>query len=66
MKLNILNILIATAFLFVMNSCMLFLVDDHHPGHGKHKGWYKNTNNPHHPFSTNPGHKKKHKKHDSK
>ena len=28
---------------------------------GNHKGWYKNTNNPHHPNSTNPGkgHKKK-------
>lgn len=22
---------------------------------GKHKGWYKNSNNPHHPNSTNPG-----------
>jgi hypothetical protein len=26
---------------------------------GKHKGWTKNTNNPHHPASTNPGQKKK-------
>ncbi len=25
---------------------------------GKHKGWYKNTNNPHHPNTTNPGHTK--------
>lgn len=22
---------------------------------GKHKGWFKNPNNPHHPNSTNPG-----------
>lgn len=28
---------------------------------GLHKGWYKNTNNPHHPSTTNPGHTK-HKK----
>lgn len=25
---------------------------------GLHKGWYKNTNNPHHPRTTNPGHTK--------
>jgi len=30
---------------------------------GKHKGWYKNSNNPHHPNTTNPGNSKdKHKK----
>lgn len=23
---------------------------------GKHKGWFKNSKNPHHPASTNPGH----------
>jgi glycerol uptake facilitator-like aquaporin len=26
---------------------------------GKHKGWFKNTNNPHHPLTTNPGHASK-------
>ncbi|TXK23461.1 hypothetical protein FVR03_22560 [Pontibacter qinzhouensis] len=26
---------------------------------GLHKGWYKNTNNPHYPNTTNPGHTKK-------
>lgn len=25
---------------------------------GLHKGWYKNSNNPHHPRTTNPGHTK--------
>ncbi len=25
---------------------------------GLHKGWYKNSNNPHHPNTTNPGHTK--------
>lgn len=25
---------------------------------GKHKGWFKNPNNPHHPNSTNPGNAK--------
>lgn len=26
---------------------------------GKHKGWFKNRHNPHHPNSNNPGHQKK-------
>lgn len=26
---------------------------------GKHKGWFKNRHNPHHPNSNNPGHNKK-------
>lgn len=32
----------------------------HHKGHhkGYKKGWTKNTNNPHHPRTTNPGHTK--------
>jgi hypothetical protein len=25
---------------------------------GNHNGWTKNTNNPHHPATTNPGHTK--------
>lgn len=27
-------------------------------GSGKQKGWTKNSNNPHHPRTTNPGHTK--------
>ena len=34
-------------------SCTVVKIDN-----GKHKGWFKNSNNPHHPFSTNPGKKK--------
>jgi hypothetical protein len=30
----------------------------HKKDNGKHKGWYKNPNNPHHPNSTNPGNSK--------
>lgn len=33
---------------------------------GKHKGWYKNPNNPHHPASTNPGQTKQKAKGKSK
>ncbi len=31
--------------------CTVFFSKDN----GKHKGWYMNSNNPHHPNSTNPG-----------
>ena len=30
--------------------------------HSDKKGWNKNSNNPHHPQTTNPGHTKKDKK----
>ncbi|MCB9194862.1 MAG: hypothetical protein H6598_01380 [Flavobacteriales bacterium] len=47
------------ALSFILNSCAVFIAEK---DHGKHNGWYKNTNNPHHPKSTNPGHQKKYKK----
>jgi len=40
-----------TGFLFNTSSCVVSGKSDN----GKHKGWYKNPNNPHHPNSTNPG-----------
>jgi len=40
--------------LFSTTSCAIFV----HDNNGKHKGWYKNSNNPHHPNSTNPGKEK--------
>ena len=33
---------------------------------GKHKGWYKNRHNPHHPNSNNPGHSKQKSKNKNK
>ncbi|SFC24569.1 hypothetical protein SAMN05421780_1044 [Flexibacter flexilis DSM 6793] len=49
---------LCSSLLFSMSSC---LVSSTHTtvvkkDSGKHKGWYKNSNNPHHPHSTNPGH----------
>jgi hypothetical protein len=38
-------------FLFSMTSCVVVAKSDN----GKHKGWYKNPNNPHNPNSMNPG-----------
>jgi len=35
-------------------SCIIFLKTDN----GGKRGWTKNTNNPHHPNTTNPGHTK--------
>ncbi|HET6245186.1 MAG: hypothetical protein H0V01_12045 [Bacteroidetes bacterium] len=37
--------------LFSTSSCLVVVKKDN----GRHKGWFKNTNNPHHPHSTNPG-----------
>jgi ABC-type oligopeptide transport system substrate-binding subunit len=44
-------IIFSIIFLLSQTSCIVFSKKDN----GKHKGWYKNTNNPHHPNSTNPG-----------
>lgn len=46
-------------FLVNLTSCFVVLEKDN----GKHRGWYKNPNNPHHPNTTNPGKSKgKHNK----
>ncbi|HUX97883.1 MAG TPA: hypothetical protein VMV47_19280 [Bacteroidales bacterium] len=37
--------------LYFTASCVVLLKENN----GKHKGWYKNTNNPHNPKSTNRG-----------
>jgi len=36
--------------LFAATSCVVVRKDN-----GKHRGWFKNRNNPHHPRTTNPG-----------
>lgn len=54
-------LIIALSFFFVINITSCFVV--YEKDNGKHKGWYKNPNNPHHPNSTNPGKAKgKHRK----
>ncbi len=47
--------LLFTLLFFSNTSCVVFVKHDN----GKHKGWFKNSNNPHHPNTTNPGHTKK-------
>lgn len=43
-------ITLLTGFLLSITSCLVV----HETGGGK-RGWYKNSNNPHNPNSTNPG-----------
>ncbi|GGG22687.1 hypothetical protein GCM10011323_28260 [Pontibacter amylolyticus] len=42
------------------NTGQVVIIKDSKAGHhkGYKKGWTKNTNNPHHPRTTNPGHTK--------
>lgn len=44
-------LLIGLVFMFSTTSCFVVVSKDN----GKHKGWYKNPKNPHHPRSNNPG-----------
>ena len=44
-------LLLCFVLLFSVTSCATFV----HHDNGKHKGWYKNTHNPHNPNTTNPG-----------
>ncbi len=44
-------IIMLTAFFLSNSSCVVVHGNDN----GKHKGWFKNTKNPHNPNSTNPG-----------
>jgi hypothetical protein len=46
----ILPFILFTGILFSLTSCLVIHDDGHH------KGWYKNSNNPHNPNTTNPGH----------
>ncbi|MFH2143060.1 MAG: hypothetical protein ABIJ97_11590 [Bacteroidota bacterium] len=47
-------ILLCLGIMFSLTSCLVFVKEDQ----ATHKGWFKNSNNPHHPLSTNPGHSK--------
>ncbi|MFA5819022.1 MAG: hypothetical protein WC854_07060 [Bacteroidales bacterium] len=48
---TIATLLLCLVLLFGATSCVVLVKKDN----GRHKGWYKNPNNPHHPYSTNPG-----------
>ncbi len=45
------TLIIFIVVLFFTSSCVVLLKENN----GKHKGWYKNTNNPHNPKSTKRG-----------
>jgi len=44
-------LLLCMGLLFSTTSCIVFVKKDN----GRHKGWYKNSNNPHNHHITNPG-----------
>ncbi|MCX6320463.1 MAG: hypothetical protein NTX93_01475 [Bacteroidia bacterium] len=48
---TIATLLLCLVLLFGATSCVVLVKKDN----GYHKGWFKNPNNPHHPYSTNPG-----------
>ncbi|HBS86030.1 MAG TPA: hypothetical protein DEA97_05705 [Bacteroidales bacterium] len=56
---KIILILLCSGLIFGTSSCAVFLVNENPK---QHKGWYKNSNNPHHPNTTNPGKAKQNKK----
>jgi hypothetical protein len=45
------TLIICLALVFSVTSCVVLVGKDN----GRHEGWHKNSNNPHHPHSTNPG-----------
>jgi len=49
-------LLVSAGLMLGASSCAVFVKGDN--GQPQHKGWYKNSNNHHHPNSTNPGHSK--------
>ncbi len=51
MKARIITLVIFIVLLFCTASCVVLLKENNE----KHKGWYKNTNNPHNPKSTKRG-----------
>lgn len=48
-------VLLTVSLSLLASSCTVHVRHKHGHDNGKHKGWYKNPNNPHHPKSTNPG-----------
>ncbi len=47
-----------TTVLLSLSSCVVLHRTEYRTSPGLKKGWNKNSNNPHHPNTTNPGHTK--------
>lgn len=54
MKINHSILLIAVSLVLLISSSSCIIL--HPRENGGKRGWYKNSNNPHHPNTTNPGH----------
>jgi ABC-type oligopeptide transport system substrate-binding subunit len=55
---TLIALILCMGLLISSTSCSVHFAKDN----GKHKGWYKNSNNPHHVNTTNPGKSKGSKK----
>jgi hypothetical protein len=53
-----------SCLLFSTTSCIV--VSPSHHDSGKHKGWFKNSNNPHNPYNSNENSKENNSKNKSK
>ena len=51
---SLIALLIFSVVLTGFSSCLVLHTTES-GNNGKHKGWYKNSNNPHNPNTTNPG-----------
>jgi hypothetical protein len=47
---------ILLSMILVINLTSCFLIVNEKKDNGQHKGWYKNTNNPHNILTTKKGH----------
>jgi len=51
---KVIMLILIIVLIFGAASCTVFVT----PNNGNHKGWSKNSNNPHHPKNTKPGESK--------
>ena len=62
---KLIELIVLSAFIAAtISSCAVIITPK--KDQGKHKGWFKNRHNPHHPNSDNPGHQKKNPGHGKK
>jgi len=47
-------LVLCTGILLSASSCVVYMKGDN----GRHKGWFKNSHNPHHPYTTDQAKRK--------
>lgn len=51
---SLIALILFSVILTGFSSCLVLRTTEH-GDNGNHRGWYKNSNNPHNPNTTNPG-----------